>query len=65
MGILSDLISALSGNSQTITSVQQYRLSESIRTQLWGQMQESKDNDNKKTIGDKADGRYLRVEMMI
>ena len=57
MGILSDLISALSGNSQTITSVQQYRLSESIRTQLWGQMQESKDNDNKKTIGDKADGK--------
>ena len=57
MGILSDLISALSGNSQTITSVQQYRLSETMRTQLWGQMQESKDNDNKKTIGDKADGK--------
>ena len=60
MGILSDLISALSGNSQTITSVQQYRLSESIRTQLWGQMQESKDNDNKKTIGDKADGKVFK-----
>ena len=60
MGILSDLISALSGNSQKITSVQQYRLSESIRTQLWGQMQESKDNDNKKTIGDKADGKVFK-----
>ena len=60
MGILSDLISALSGNSQTITSVQQYRLSESIRNQLWGQMQESKDNDNQKTIGDKADGKVFK-----
>jgi hypothetical protein len=60
MGILSDLISALSGNSQTITSVQQYRLSESIRTQLWGQMQGTKDNDDKKTIGDKADGKVIK-----
>lgn len=60
MGVLSDLISALSGNSQKITSVQQYRLSEAARTQLWGQMQASKDNDNKKTIGDKADGKVIK-----
>ena len=55
MGILSDLISALSGNSQKITSVQQYRLSETMRTQLCGQMQGSKDTENKKTTGDKAE----------
>lgn len=60
MGLLDDLISALNRNSQTITSVQQYRLSETIRTQLWGQMQGTKDNDGKKTIGDKADGKVIK-----